>query len=150
MFDILKCKAVASDHGFDKFYFFNDLQSKITEVKDLKDAAKLRNKKTLILLEDYLFDEGAVKLIAEKKKACFLIDLSDLIQRRKIARAILISKLRTFLRVCNKHGAFYTFATFAETENQIRNPNELMHIAMLFGINKGQARFALKMLQHYI
>jgi len=148
MFDVLKCEAEASKHGFTSFYFYNSI--KITRAKDLKEAAKHRNNKTLILLDDYLFDEGAVKLIAEKKKACFLIDLGKVINSRGISRAILMSKLRTFLRLCVKHGAFYTFATFAESENKIRSSEELMNIIQLFGLNKGQAKFALKMLQHYI
>jgi len=91
-----------------------------------------------------------VKIIAEKKQICFLIDLGKIIKSRGVSRAIAISKLRNFLALCNRYGAFYTFATFAENENQIRTAEELVHIAMLFDINKGQARFALKMLNHYL
>jgi RNase P/RNase MRP subunit p30 len=150
MFDIIRCEADPSKHGFSGFYQSDKAKGKITRARDLKAAVNHRNRKTLVLLEDYGFDEGAVKLIAEKKKACFLIDLGDLIRSRGVSRAILMSKLRTFLRLCNKHGAFYTFATFAEKESHMRSPDEFMHIAMLMGINKGQARFALKMLKHYL
>jgi RNase P/RNase MRP subunit p30 len=148
MFDIIRCEAEGSAFGFERF--FTPREVKITKAKDLKETAKHRNKETLILLDDYLFDEGSVKLIAEKRKACFLIDMSRLMKTRGVPRSILISKLRTFLRLCNKHGAFYAFASFSENDSQIRSPEELMHITMLLGINKGQARFALKMLQHYI
>lgn len=148
MFDIINCEANASAFGFQKFYFSNSV--KIPKAKDLKDAANYKNKKTLLLLEDYNFDEGSVKLIAEKKKACFLVDLGKVIKSNGISRAILMSKLRTFLRLCVKHGAFYTFASFAENQEEIRKASELMHIIMLFDLNKGQAKFSLKMLQHYI
>jgi RNase P/RNase MRP subunit p30 len=148
MFDIIRCEADPAEFGFDRFYVFD--KAKVIKAENLSEAAKQRNRKSLIMLEDYNFDEGPVKLIAEKKKACFVIDIGSLLKRRGIPRAIEMSKLRTFLRLCNKHGAFYGFASFAENKNQIRSPEELMHIAMLLGINKGQAKFSLKMLQHYL
>ena len=150
MFDILKCQADASRYGFDKFYFFDDVKGKILHVENLQEAAKHKNKKALIMLRDHAFDEGALKLIAEKKKLCFLIDLGRLIQTKGVSRAVAMSKLRNFLRLCVRHGAFYTFASFAEKENQIRMPDELVHITMLFGLNRGQAKFALRMPQHYL
>jgi len=148
MFDIIRCEADPAGFGFDRFYVFD--KSTVITAKNPSEAANHRNRKSLIMLEDYDFDEGPVKLIAEKKKACFVIDIGSLLKRRGIPRAIEMSKLRTFLRLCNKHGAFYSFASFAENKNQIRSPDELMHIAMLLGINKGQAKFSLKMLQHYL
>ena len=146
MFDLICCEADPKKFGFGKF--FSNL--KFEKAENLAEAAKLRNKKVLISLRDYSYDEGSVKLIAEKKKACFLIDLSRIINSRGIPRAILISKIRNFLRCCNRHGAYYAFASFAKDENEIRTPSELCHIAMLFDISRGQAQFALKMLQHYL
>ncbi len=149
MFDIIRCRADAKGHGFDRFYLADDLKGRIIDEENLEAAAKHKNKKALIRLKDHAFDEGAIKVIAEKKKACFLIDLGSIIKSRGVYRAISMSKLRTFLQMCARHGAFYTFATFAENEKQIRSPEELMHIIMLFDLNRGQAKFALKMLQHY-
>lgn len=150
MFDIVKCEAGASEHGFDKFYFFDSVKGRIIHAKNLQEAAEHRNKKALIMLDNVDFDIGSVKLIAEKKKACFLMDLGALIKSHGITRAVSMSRLRTFLRLCNKYGAFYAFASFAKSEQEIRNPDELMHIAMLLEINKGQARFGLKMLHQYL
>ena len=150
MFDIIKCSAEPSAFGFDKFYFYDDVKGRILEAENLQAAATHKNKKALIMLRDHAFDEGAIKVIAEKKKLCFLIDLGRLIKTNGISRAIAMSKLRNFLRLCVKHGAFYAFASFAEKENKIRTPDELVHIAMLFDLNRGQAKFALKMLQHYL
>ncbi|MBN1169456.1 hypothetical protein JXA56_00350 [Candidatus Micrarchaeota archaeon] len=145
MFDIICCEADPKKFGFAKF--FSNL--KIENAENLQEAAKFRNRKVLISLRDYSYDEGAVKLIAEKKNACFFIDLSRLIRSRGIPRAILMSKLRNFLRCCNRHGAYYAFASFAKTESEIRTASELCHIAMLFDITRGQAEFALKMIIHY-
>ncbi len=153
MFDIVNCKADPKQFGFDKFFSIDSANTKnnqIIRVANVIDSVKLKNKKVLIMLDDYAFDEGAIKLIAEKKQACFLIDVSRIINSSGVSRAILISKLRTFLRMCNKFGAFYTFATFSKDELKVRTSDELIDITMLLGINKGQARFALKILSHYL
>jgi RNase P/RNase MRP subunit p30 len=148
MFDIVSCGAKPSEHGFEKFYAPSEL--KILKAENLEAAVRHKNQKSLLILADYSFDEGALKTIAEKKNICFLIDLGVLIKSYGIRRAILMSKLRTFLSLCVRHGAFYSFASFAEKKEHIRSADELMAIAGLLGINKGQAKFALKMLQHYI
>jgi RNase P/RNase MRP subunit p30 len=150
MFDIIKCPAEPSKYGFSRFYSISEAKGKVVECENLEAAAQHKNKKILVSLRDYAFDEGALKLIAEKKNVCFLIDLGRLMRTRGIPRAIAISKLRNFLRLCVKFNAFYTFATFAEKESQVRTPEELEHIIMLFGLNRGQAKFALRMLGHYL
>lgn len=150
MYDILKCSAEPSSFGFSTFYNLNSIKSKIISVANLEEALNYKNKKVLIVLQDYKFDEGAIRTIAEKKNICFLIDIGRLIRSVGISRAVAISKIRNFLRLCVKYSAFYTFASFAESEMQIRTNDELLHIAMLFDLNRGQAKFALKMLQHYL
>lgn len=150
MFDIVKCRAGAPKYGFEGFYFSEGLKGRIIEADNLGAAAQHRNRKSLIMLRDYAYDEGAMKLVAEKKQLCFLIDLGRVIRSRGVPRAILLSKLRTFLALCNRFGAFYSFATFAETEEKIRTPDEIAAIAGLLGVNRGQAKFAMRMLKHYI
>ena len=121
---------------------------KFIECENLEQAVNHKNRKALVLLRDYAFDDGAIKLIGEKKNVCFLIDLDRIIRSKGVPRAILLSKLRTFLKLCVKHGAFYTFAALDE-KSQARSPEETIAIAMLLGLNRGQAKFALQMLQHY-
>jgi len=150
MFDIIRCNAEPGKHGFSGFFRFEQAKERIGAFKDVVAASQKRNAKTLAMLDDYKFDVGAIKLIAEKKKMCFLIDLSRIIKSYRVKRAIEISKLRSFLRLCNKYGALYAFASFSEKEEEIRSPQELMHIAMLLDINKGQAKFALRMLGEYL
>ncbi|MBI5222997.1 hypothetical protein HY990_01100 [Candidatus Micrarchaeota archaeon] len=116
----------------------------------IEASQKYKNQKLLLDLRDYAFDEGAVKLLAEKKKACILINLGRVIRARGIARAILISKIRSLLRLANRYGAAYAFATLAQEEQEIRNAHELISIGTLFGINRGQAKFAIRMLGEYL
>jgi len=154
--DIIRCKADPSSYGFSKFYDSSDLQvknkliNKILEASDIVSAANFKNKKALVILRDHSFDEGAIKLIAEKKSLCILFDLGRVIRSNGVSRAVIMSKMRTLLRLCVKFGALYSFASFAENESQIRTPDELIHIAMLLGLNRGQAKNALAMLEEYL
>ncbi|HLC68286.1 MAG TPA: hypothetical protein VJH24_00470 [Candidatus Bilamarchaeaceae archaeon] len=138
------------DHGYEKLYEYSKIKNKIVTAKNLGEAANYKNKKILIALEDYAFDEGAIKIIAEKKKSCFLIDLSKIINSYGTPRAIRMARLRIFLKLCVKYGAYYTFVDFAKDEFELRSARELMHICLLLGLNLGQAKFALKMLPHYL
>ena len=153
MFNIISFSSESIDAktlGYEKLYEFSKAKANITIAKNLAEAANHKNKKTLVILEDYAFDDGAVKLIAEKKKACFLIDLSKIINSWGTVRAIQMAKLRNFLKLCVKHGAYYTFADFSKNEFELRRARELMHISLLLGLNLGQVKFAMKMLKHYL
>ena len=150
MFDIIACQADASTYGFSRFYSVSDCKGKVVECDSLEKAVEHKNRKVLILLRDLAFDEGAIKVIAEKRSACFVIDVGRLIKTRGVPRAIALSKLRNLLRLFVKHGAYYTFATFAENPGQIRRPQEIENMALLFGLNRGQSKMALMMLKHYL
>ncbi len=147
MYDIVGCKASARESGFEKFYREDELR--IVRAGNGADSAKHKNKKVLIFPEKYEPDEGAFKLVAERKKACFLIDLGGLINSGGVRRAILISMMRRFLRMCVKTGAFYALVSFSKTAEEIRSAEELIAIGGLLGLNRGQAKFALRMLKHY-
>ncbi len=150
MFDIIQCNADPKKYRFEKFYSMEAAKSRVMKFPEVTEAVNAKNKKNLIVLDDWKFDDGAIKVIGEKKSACFLVDLSRILKSRGIRRAVEISKIRNFLRLCNKHGTFYTFASFSEKEEEIRSADELLHIAMLFDINRGQAKFAMKMLGEYL
>jgi len=150
MFDIVKVHADAKTHGFEKFYSSDSANSKIKICSNLADAAKYKNQKMLLTIRELDFDIGSLKLLAEKKKACLLFDLSKIIKSNGIRRSIEFAKLRTTLKFCNKYGVFYTFATFADEELAVRTIHELTAICMLLGINKGQVEFALSMLKNYL
>ncbi len=140
----------APARGYEKLFSVNDAKKATVTVPTIKDAVQYKNRKVLILVENYELDEGAIKLIAEKQKACFLIDLSKIIKTYGVTRAILLSRLRSFLKFCVKYNAYYTFADFAQNEFELRSARELVHISLLLGINEGQAKFALRMMKHFV
>ena len=115
----------------------------IITIDKIEEAPKHRNKKILLILKNYTYDEGSVKLIAEKKKACFLIDLDRIINSKGLQRALELSRIRTFLGLCNRFGAFYAF------RSTNRTAEEMIHMGFLLGLNRGQGKFAVKMLEHY-
>ncbi|MFH2106566.1 MAG: hypothetical protein ABII22_04845 [Candidatus Micrarchaeota archaeon] len=143
MYDIVRFES-------DQNYNYEKVKDKILRCKNVEQARQQWNRKALVMLEDYSFDEGLMKEIAEKKKLCFLLDLSRIIKSYGVRRAIELTKMRNFLRFCNKFGAFYAFATFEEKKENARSEREVLNIAKLFEINDGQAKFAVKMLQHYL
>ncbi len=118
--------------------------SNIITINNIEEAPQHRNKKVLLLLKNYTYDEGSVKLVAEKKKACFLIDLDRIINSKGLQRALELSRIRTFLGLCNRFGAYYALKSESD-----RSEDELINIGLLLGLNRGQGKFALKMLEHY-
>lgn len=153
MFNIISFsseKLDAKSFGYGKVYELSKVKGNIVNVKTTAESEQHKGKKTLIVVESYEYDEGSIKVIADKKKACYLIDLSKIINSYGTRRAMEMAKLRSFLKVCNRFGAFYTFADFARNELDLRRAKELEHIALLLGINQGQAKFALQMLKEYL
>lgn len=150
MFDIVRISAETSKFGFQELFLEKEMQKDILLCENLAQAAQQRNKKTLVMVKELDFDLGSLKLLAEKKKACLLFDLSKIINSHGLRRSIEMAKMRTCLRYCNKFGVFYTFASFAGDESSIRSPRELIAICGLVGVNIGQAKFALKMIGQYL
>ncbi len=141
---------VAKNFGYEKLYELSKVKTKIATVKTTAESEQYKGKKLLVVVENYEYDEGSIRVVADKKKACYLIDLSKVIGSYGTRRAVEIAKLRSFLKVCNRFGAFYTFADFSRNEFELRRASELKHIALLLGINEGQAKFALAMLDEYL
>lgn len=152
-FNIISFSPSSFDHksfGYEKVYELAKVKGSIATAKTTAESEQYKGKKLIIIVENYEYDEGSIRVVAEKKKACYLIDLSKIINSYGTRRALEMAKLRSFLKVCNRFGAFYTFADFARNEFELRRAKELMHIALLLGINEGQANFALKLLGEYL
>lgn len=150
MYDIIAAEGIkAEDFSFSKFFILSEVKNKIAKVPNLEEAAKLRNKKTLVLLDDYEFDIGLIKLFA-RGKAAFLIDLGRIIQSQGIKRAIELGKMRRFVRICVKYEVPFVLASFAKDKFSVRTSRELCNIAALVGLNSGQAKFALERLGEFL
>ncbi len=144
--DIVLCSADPKKYNFDFFYSISELKIEEIPKSELK---KLKNKKVLINLKELKVEEGIIKTIAEKQKACFLIDLRRILKSKKIERSKQIKQIREFLSKCIKHNARYALVTFAEKEEDLRYKEEIENLGHIIGLNRGQARFALRMLPHY-
>ncbi len=125
------------------------LKNKIMQVSSLNEAVKLKNKKVLVLLNEYNSDIGLMKLFACGNSA-FLIDLGRIIESYGFKRAIELAKMRKFLFICVKYQIAFALASYTKDEFSTRNPRELCHIAILIGLNVGQAKFGLERLKKYI
>lgn len=110
---------------------------------DLNSALKYKNKKILILLEQYKGNIGLMKLFSEKKSA-FLIDLGRIIQNNGFKRAYELAVIRRFLSVCIKYKLRFALAHFPKDEFSARSEKELVHISFLVGLNPGQAKFGIE------
>jgi RNase P/RNase MRP subunit p30 len=150
MFDISRSGADAAASGFTRILTPEEAKQNIVPCENLAGAAENRNRKALLVIKELDFDLGSLKLLAEKKKACLLFDLSRIINSYGTRRALEMAKLRTTLKYCNKYGVFYAFATYAEDKLSQRTAEELISICGLVGLNRGQAKFALEIPKHYM
>lgn len=151
MYDVIRVRNIAPEQFFfSKFYFLDEVKNHIVKVPDLEEAMKQKNRKVLILLDEYREDIGLMKQFAEKSRAAFLIDLGRIIETCGFRRAVELAKMRRFLRICVKYDVPFALASFAKDEFSIRNARELCHIATLVGLNIGQAKFGLERLKEYL
>ncbi len=115
------------------------------EIKKLKTTSDLlehKGKKIAVVLDDYRYDEGVLRLIGEKKAPVIIIPAEILITSYGSVRAKLIYKLRNFLHLCTRHGVNYALGIL--DKNIKREDSELIAIGVLLGLNKGQAEMAVK------
>lgn len=145
-FDILRFECGnPSEYGFSSFFSFNSVSSKVKFVKDEAEALKLRNKRVLVRVEGYPMSLELVRGF-EKKDACFLLDLSEVINSYGGKRASIIKRMRNFVKMCRKHSVPFAMASFSENEAGLRNAEELVHIGFLIGMDRGEGRKALNKL----
>ena len=128
---------------------FHEKEVAILECENIATTAQHRNRKVLLKIKDYSYDEGAVKLVAEKNTACFLVDVGQIIRAHGIFRVMWISRLRNFVRLCIKQKALYAIVSMTENHENIRTADELESIGVLIGLNRGQAKMAMNLVERY-
>ncbi len=145
-FDVLKFECGnPEEYGFSSFFSFSSYSSKIKFVDSVENALKLKNKRVLVRVEGYPMSLELVRGF-EKKDACFLLDLSEVIGSYGGKRASVIKRMRNFARMCSKYKVPFAMASFAENVEEVRNAEELVHIGFLLGMNRGEGRKALSLL----
>jgi hypothetical protein len=133
-----------AEHGFSSFFSFSSVSPKIKFVKDEGEALNLRNRRVLVRVEGYPMSLELVRGF-EKKNACFLLDLSEVIGSYGGKRSSIIKRMRNFVRMCRKYSVPFAMASFAENEAGMRDAEELVHIGFLIGMNRGEGRKALSL-----
>jgi RNase P/RNase MRP subunit p30 len=96
---------------------------------------------SLIVLQDYKYDEGALRVAGEKKSQIILVPVGQLITAKGMARARLLSKFRNFLKLCIRYGVLYAIGIVDKSIE--REDNELIAIGILLGLARGQAKMAV-------
>lgn len=115
------------------------------DVKRLKTTSDLlvyKGKKINVVLDDYRYDEGVLRVIGEKKAPVVIIPVDRLINSEGITRARLISRLRNFLKPCTKYGVNYALGVL--DKNTKREDSEIVSIGVMLGLNTGQAEMSVK------
>lgn len=77
--------------------------------------------------------------LAKERGSVFEIPIKPLIESVGTARAELISKIRFFLKLCNKYSVSYVITSRAECEYEIKTPRELITIGEILGLEHEQA-----------
>ena len=67
-----------------------------------------------------------------------------------VLSGILLSLIGRFLKYCIKYNANYSFANFAEKNEDIRDPSEIIGICSLLGLNEIEAKNGLLKIKNYL
>jgi len=149
-FDILKFECGNPEQfGFSKTYFSESVKDRIKVVDSEDSALKLRNKGVLVKVEKYPMGLELIRGY-EGKDSVFLLDLSDIIDSSGGKRASIIKRMRNFAKLCLKYKVPFVLASFARNEKEMRTADELVHIGLLIGLNRGEGREALSKLNEIL
>lgn len=107
----------------------------------LREAAKKKNSSLLLPLR-WEPDIGLMRIVAGEKKA-FEIPISLLLETRHVARAILMGRMRYFLKIAIHYNAPYIITSGARDAMQLRSAHELIAIGEALGLTQEQAAFSL-------
>ena len=112
-----------------------------SDAEKLGRAAKNPKVKAL-LLRTFAADVASVRAAAENRKY-FEIPVAPLLETQGVQRAMLMSKMRIFIRLCLKHRAPFFIASQARNALMLRTPQEMIAIGMALGLERDQAAWAV-------
>jgi len=103
----------------------------------------------MLLFERFLPDVGLVRVAAENKKP-FEIPVSVLLERKGAERALLMSRISFFLKICNKYRADFILTSGATNKFFMKSPPELVAIGEALGLSHDQAVKSISIIPEYI
>lgn len=110
-------------------------------VEVLRAACKM-GRTRFLLMGSFQPDVGLLRDAAEHEKA-FIIPISLLLESHGIQRAILMGRMRFFLKLCVKFRAPYILSSGARDEYGLKSPQELIAIGEALGLSHDQAEWAI-------
>ena len=147
MFDLTRCHFPShASLGFKKAFELSKLSGKVMLESVKPDEVRISAKRhQLFYFPGYEPDVGMIKAVAAGSGA-FVISVSDLLRVGGASRAVLISKMKTFLMLCVKYRAKYVVCSLARDEFETRSARELVAIGELLGLGYEQACAAVERL----
>jgi ribonuclease P/MRP protein subunit RPP1 len=107
----------------------------------LRAAAKMKQVR-MLRSERFEADVGLLRIAAERSKA-FEVALALLIESHGWRRAALLSRMRSFLRLCIKYKAPYVITSGARDAYGLRRPREMIALGEALGLSHAQAKWAI-------
>jgi len=95
-----------------------------------------------LLVKDFHKDDGLVRAVAEAGKA-FEIPVRPLLEKNFVYRAKLMAQLRVFLAKCLKLGAAFVFTSRAQSEFDLKSPQETIALIQALGLSRQQAQYSI-------
>jgi len=107
----------------------------------LREAAKSR-RVSILYNRGFITDVGLIRDAAAQKKP-FEIPIAPLLECGGIQRAILMSKMRFFIKICTKLRAPLAIVSQAKDDLQLKSPEEMIAIGEALGLSHDQAEWAI-------
>ncbi|MEM4359481.1 MAG: hypothetical protein QXT45_03040 [Candidatus Bilamarchaeaceae archaeon] len=119
----------------------------LIRVNATPDLLAHKNRRAVAILADYSYDEGVLQVLGEKKSLVIFVSLDQLLKSRGIARSKLLYKLRNFLALCARFGVLFVLGFEEDIKTSpyaLRGKDEIVALGQLLGLNRGQAKMAVK------
>jgi RNase P/RNase MRP subunit p30 len=113
----------------------------------LKKACK-RNVNMLLFLR-FLPHAGLVRAAAEERKP-FEIPMSIILERRGAEKAFMMSRISSFLKLCNKYKADFILTSGASSRFSMKSPGEFTAIGEMLGLSHDQAVKSISIIPEYV
>lgn len=116
------------------------------KVNTTQDMLAHKGKRAIILPADYVYDEGVMRVLGEKKSLIIFVSLDNLLKSRGMSRSRQIYKLRNFLKLCTRFGAMFVIGFESDAKSgsfTTREKEEVIALGELLGLNRGQAKMAV-------
>jgi len=110
-------------------------------VEALRSACRSR-RIAFLLMPSFQPDVGLLRDSAQNAKP-FIIPISPLLESHGTQRAMLMGRMRFFLKICVKLRAPFILASGAKDELQLKSPQELIAIGEALGLSRDQAEWAI-------